>query len=129
VLWPPHCVQGRRGAELHPDLDRSRITKIFPKGTDAAIDSYSGFWDNGRRKATGLGDWLRSRGIRSVYVLGLATDYCVKATAIDAVGEGFTTYLIEDGCRAVELTPGDGDRAIEEMRSVGVVILTSQQLD
>ena len=128
VLWPPHCVQGSRGAALHDDLAQDRITKVFPKGTDPAIDSYSGFWDNGRRKATGLGDWLRAQGVREVYVLGLATDYCVKATAIDAVGEGFETFLVEDGCRAVELQPGDGERAVDAMRAAGVVVLDSGQL-
>jgi len=128
VLWPPHCVAGTRGAELHHDLDRSRITKTFPKGTDATVDSYSGFWDNGRRKSTGLAEWLRGQGVTKVYVLGLATDYCVKATAIDAVAEGFTTYVIEDGCRAVEIMPGDGERAIDEMRAAGVTVIESGQL-
>ena len=128
VMWPPHCVQGSRGAAFHPDLDTSRIVHVFPKGTDASIDSYSGFWDNGQRKATGLGDWLRARGVTDVYVLGLATDYCVKATALDAVAEGFTTYLIEDGCRAVELHPGDGERAIEAMRAAGVIVVDSGQI-
>ncbi len=128
VLWPPHCVQGTRGAALHDALDQARIARVFPKGTDPAIDSYSGFWDNGKRKSTGLGDWLRAQGVTSVYVLGLATDYCVKATAIDAADEGFATFLIEDGCRAVELAPGDGDRAVEAMRAAGVVIVDSRQL-
>jgi nicotinamidase/pyrazinamidase len=128
VLWPAHCVQGTRGAAFHDELDTARIAQVFPKGTDPAIDSYSGFWDNGKRKATGLGDWLRAHGVTRVYVLGLATDYCVKATAIDAVGLGFTTYLVEDGCRAVELAPGDGERAIEAMRAAGVIVVDSGQI-
>jgi len=128
VLWPVHCVQDSDGAAFHPDLDRSRITKVFPKGTDPTVDSYSGFWDNGKRKSTGLADWLRAEGVTTVYVMGLATDYCVKWTAMDACSEGFTTYLIEDGCRPVELHPGDGERAIDEMRSVGVVVIESGQL-
>ena len=128
VLWPPHCVQGSRGAALHDDLDRGRIAHVFPKGTDPSVDSYSGFWDNGRRRSTGLADWLRARGVTTVYVLGLATDYCVKATALDAVGEGFTTYVVEDGCRAVELAPGDGERAIEAMRAAGVIVVDSGQI-
>jgi nicotinamidase/pyrazinamidase len=125
VLWPVHCVQGSRGAELHATLDAKRITKVFQKGTDPTVDSYSGFHDNGHRKATGLGDWLREHKIDQVYVLGLATDYCVKFTALDARTEGFDVFLIEDGCRAVELAPGDGDKAIAEMRDAGVTIVES----
>ena len=125
VLWPVHCVQGSHGAELHATLDAKRITKVFQKGTDPTVDSYSGFHDNGHRKATGLGDWLREQKIDQVYVLGLATDYCVKFTALDARKEGFDVFLIEDGCRAVELAPGDGDKAIAEMREAGVTIVES----
>ena len=128
VLWPVHCVQGSRGAELHADLERGRVAAVFPKGTDPAVDSYSGFWDNGQRKPTGLADWLRARGVIRVYVMGLATDYCVKATAIDACREGFTAYLIEDGCRAVARAPGDGERAIEAMREAGVIVVDSGQI-
>ena len=128
VMWPMHCVQDTRGAAFHDELEQGRIAKVFPKGTDAAIDSYSGFWDNGQRKATGLAEWLRAHAIDTVYVLGLATDYCVKATAIDATRAGFTTYLIEDGCRAVELASGDGERAIEAMRAAGVIVVDSGQI-
>ena len=128
VLWPVHCVQGSRGAEFHDDVDRARVAAVFPKGTDPTVDSYSGFWDNGQRHATGLGDWLRARGVTTVYVLGLATDYCVKFTAIDAARLGFTTYLIEDGCRAVDLAPGDGERAIDAMRAAGVIVVDSGQI-
>lgn len=127
VLWPVHCVQGSRGAAFHEDL-RAQITKVFQKGTDPTVDSYSGFWDNGKRKSTGLAPWLREQGVRSVFVLGLATDYCVKFTALDACSEGFATYLVEDGCRAVNLQPTDGDRAIDEMRSSGVVVVESNQI-
>src|SRR5262249_20450868 len=115
VLWPVHCVQVSPGAELAATLDTARIARVFPKGTDPAIDSYSGFFDNGHRKATGLGEHLRERGVTDVYVLGLATDYCVKATALDAVGLGFKTHLIADGCRGVNLKAGDVDRALAEM--------------
>src|SRR5690606_39603364 len=111
VLWPVHCVQGTRGAELHDDLDRSRLAAVFRKGVDPRIDSYSGFFDNGHRKATGLGDWLEQRGVRQLYVLGLATDYCVKFTVLDALELGYDVWVVEDGCRAVERAPGDGDRA------------------
>jgi nicotinamidase/pyrazinamidase len=90
---------------------------------DPAVDSYSGFFDNGRRHATGLGDWLRARQVTDVSVLGVATDYCVKFTALDAADLGFRTRLIVDGCRAVELAPGDGARALAELAAAGVAIV------
>src|SRR5512140_3150638 len=125
VLWPVHCVQHTPGAELHGKLERSRITEVFQKGTDPTVDSYSGFFDNDKRKATGLAEWLKERWIKQVYVMGLATDYCVKATALDARALGFDVFVIEDGCRAVELKPGDGERAIAEMRGMGCAIVES----
>lgn len=128
VLWPAHCVQGTPGAELVEGLDKDRIARVFQKGTDPDIDSYSGFYDNGHRKATGLTDFLREREVIDVYILGLATDYCVKFTALDARRDGFSAYLIEDGCRGVELAPGDVDTAIEDMRQGGVAILQSGQI-
>jgi nicotinamidase/pyrazinamidase len=128
VLWPVHCVDGTRGAALHDDLARDRIAAVFAKGTDATVDSYSGFWDNGQRKSTGLAEWLRARGVIAVSVLGLATDYCVRATAMDAVSAGFETTLIIDGCRAVDLVPGDGERAIAAMAAVGVTMRSSASI-
>jgi nicotinamidase/pyrazinamidase len=125
VLWPPHCVQDTRGAQLHDDLQRDKITEVFRKGTDRTIDSYSGFFDNAHRKSTGLADWLRERWITRVYVMGLATDYCVKATALDARDLGFDTWVIEDGCRTVDVGKGDGDRALAAMRTAGVTIVES----
>jgi nicotinamidase/pyrazinamidase len=128
VLWPDHCVQGTPGAEFHVDLDLSRITRVFRKGTDPAIDSYSGFFDNGHRKSTGLGEWLREQGVRDVFVMGLATDYCVRYTALDAKQFGFETYFIEDGSRGVELKAGDVAAAVEEMRSKGVKVVRSEEV-
>jgi nicotinamidase/pyrazinamidase len=128
VMWPAHCVQGTRGAELHAGLDRSRITEVFRKGTDPEIDSYSGFFDNGHRKATGMGDWLKQRGVTELYVLGLATDYCVKFTVLDALQLGFAVSVVVDGCRAVELQPGDGERAIAAMREAGATVITSRDI-
>jgi nicotinamidase/pyrazinamidase len=128
ILWPVHCVQGTPGAELHPDLVKDRIVRIFRKGTDRQIDSYSGFFDNGHRKATGLGDYLKSQSVTEVYVCGLATDYCVKFTALDAVELGFKTFFVKDASRGVNLTPGDVAGAISEMRSTGVAIAESSDL-
>jgi nicotinamidase/pyrazinamidase len=128
VLWPVHCVQNTRGAEFVSGLDAGKITKVFQKGTDPAIDSYSGFFDNGHRKKTGLGDWLSERKVQDVYVMGLATDYCVKFTAIDARGLGLNVFLIEDGCRGVNLKPGDVARAVEEMKNSGVNIMQSREV-
>jgi nicotinamidase/pyrazinamidase len=125
VLWPAHCVQGTHGAELHASFDQSRFQAVFRKGTDPAVDSYSGFFDNGKRKATGLDTWLHERRVDQLYVLGLATDYCVKYTVLDARALGFDVWLVEDGCRGVELAPGDSERAITEMREAGTTIVES----
>jgi nicotinamidase/pyrazinamidase len=125
TLWPVHCVQGTRGAELAPGLDKTRIARIFRKGTDPGIDSYSGLFDNGHRKSTGLGEWLRGQGVTEVFVCGLATDYCVKFTALDAAQFGFKAFLIEDASRGVNLRPGDVQNAIAEMRRAGVGIVQS----
>ena len=125
VMWPAHCVQWTGGAQFHPGLDTPRIHRVFPNGTDAGIDSYSGFFDNGKRKATGLGEWLRAQQVDDLLVCGLATDYCVKATAIDATQLGFRTVLIEDACRGVGLQAGDIPAALSAMREAGVIIATS----
>ena len=119
VLWPIHCVQGTWGAEFVDGLDVSRIDAVFRKGTEPGIDSYSGFYDNGHRKSTGLAEWLRDRGVTEVHVLGLALDYCVKFTVLDALREGFTVTLLREATRPVDLQPGDGERAVEAMREAG----------
>jgi nicotinamidase/pyrazinamidase len=128
IMWPDHCVQGTRGAEFLDGLDRTRWTEVFRKGTDQQIDSYSGFFDNGHRKATGLGDWLKSRGVTHVFIAGIATDYCVKFTAVDALNLGFKTTVIQDACRGVDLTPGDVQRAIDDMRNAGIEIQSESEI-
>ena len=128
ILWPVHCVQGTRGADFHPDLVRDRFARVFHKGTDPAADSYSCFFDNARRKSTGLGDYLKDRGAGEVYICGLATDYCVKFSALDAVDLGFQTHVIEDACRGVNLNAGDVSAAIEEMRRAGVDVVNSSEV-
>ncbi|GAB4324942.1 MAG: bifunctional nicotinamidase/pyrazinamidase [Candidatus Sumerlaeia bacterium] len=128
ILWPEHCVQDTRGAEFHPDLNLSGVDEVFRKGTDPRIDSYSAFFDNARRRATGLNAYLVEKGVREVFVCGLATDYCVKFTALDAVQLGYETALIEDACRGVELKPGDVAGALAAMQKAGVRILRSPDL-
>ncbi len=127
-LWPPHCVQETAGAEFVEKLDTSRVARTFLKGTDMEIDSYSGFFDNEHRRATGLGDYLKERGVTDVIIAGLATDYCVKYTALDAVMLGFDTTVVVDACRGVEVQEGDTARAVEEMAAAGVHITESRQL-
>ncbi|MDO7884068.1 bifunctional nicotinamidase/pyrazinamidase [Hymenobacter cheonanensis] len=100
-LWPDHCVQGSPGAALHPGLNLDRVEAIFRKGTDPELDSYSAFFDNGHRRATGLTGYLRARGITQVFVAGLATDYCVYYSAKDAHGEGFEVAVLEDASRGI----------------------------
>jgi len=123
VLWPIHCVQETWGAEFVANLDIDNITKVFQKGTDPTVDSYSGFYDNGRRKSTGMAEWLKEQGIDEVHVLGLATDFCVKFTVLDALQEGFKTSLIRAATRGVEMEAGDVERAVEEMLAAGAEIL------
>lgn len=101
VLWPDHCIQGTAGAALHKNFNLNKVEAIFRKGMDPDIDSYSGFYDNGYRKSTGLAGYLRERKVRKVYVVGLASDYCVFYTAKDAIKENFETYIIEDASRAI----------------------------
>ena len=128
VLWADHCVQHTPGASFHSALDVARFDAVVRKGIDSGIDSYSAFYDNGHLRDTGLGDLLRSRGVDHVYVLGLATDYCVKFSALDALASGFETSVVRDGCRAVELTPGDGEAALGEMADAGCTIVESLDL-
>ena len=129
IVWPDHCVQNTHGSEFVADLNRDLITKAFPKGTDPEVDSYSGFFDNDHRGATGLAAYLKDKNVTEVFVMGLATDYCVKFTALDAVQLGFKTKLVLDGCRGVELNAGDIEKAIEEMKHAGVEIVRSTEIE
>jgi nicotinamidase/pyrazinamidase len=128
VMWPNHCVQGTPGAEFHPQLDTNRVEAVFRKGTDKAVDSYSGFYDNAQRRSTGLLGYLKEKGVTEVDVVGLATDYCVKFTALDAAKAGFATTLIEDAARGVNLSPGDVAQAVEDMLAAGVKVVTSDAI-
>lgn len=128
ILWPVHCVQGSEGAEFHEDLNPIKWQAIFQKGKNPEVDSYSGFFDNARRGDTGLGDFLQNEGIMNVFVTGLAQDYCVKFTALDGVSLGFKTYLITDATKAVNLNPEDGEKALEELKKEGVILIESSAI-
>jgi nicotinamidase/pyrazinamidase len=129
VLWPDHCVQGTHGAEFAPALHAAGIHHVVRKGTDRTVDSYSGFFDNARRRDTGLAAFLTSRGVTRLVIVGLATDYCVKATALDARSLGLDVAVVREGVRAVELRPGDTERAFAEMRAAGVSIISEADVD
>lgn len=128
VLWPDHCVQNSPGASFHSALGVAGISQVVRKGTDPDIDSYSAFFDNGHRKDTGLSGYLRTHGVDRLTVMGLATDYCVRATVLDALSLGFDVSLVVDGCRAVDLAEGDGDRAVREMTDAGARVVTSDDI-
>lgn len=129
VLWPDHCVQNTHGADFAPGLKTDRFVQIFHKGSDHTIDSYSAFFDNEHRRATGLGDFLKHEGVTDVYLLGIATDYCIKYSAIDALHLGFKVHVIEDGCSGINLKPDDSKDALEEIKKLGVEIINSRDLE
>ncbi|WP_312076714.1 bifunctional nicotinamidase/pyrazinamidase [Chryseobacterium sp.] len=122
-MWPDHCVQGTHGAEFHPDLNIEKVTHTVQKGTNMLIDSYSGFQDNNHFMKTGLDDFLKYHDIKLVEIVGLALDYCVKFTAIDAVKNGYVTCVHFNGTRAVNVKPENGKDALFEMLQKGVTIL------
>ncbi|WP_084123623.1 bifunctional nicotinamidase/pyrazinamidase [Aquiflexum balticum] len=128
ILWPVHCVQGTFGAEFHKDLEKHHWKEVFQKGTNPRVDSYSGFFDNNRMGDTGLSSFLKKENVTDVYICGLATDYCVKFTVLDALEEGFKTFLVADATKAVNLNPGDYDLAIDEMLRKGATVVESNFL-
>ena len=128
ILWPPHCRQNTPGAEFKATLEIEKIQAVFFKGTDKNIDSYSTFFDNAHCRSTGLADYLKSKSVNAVYIAGLATDYCVKYSALDAIALDFKTYVIEDACRGVNLIDGDIENALDEMRARGIKIIQSQEI-
>jgi nicotinamidase/pyrazinamidase len=123
VLWPDHCVQGTVGAQFAERLELTDSTMVVRKGQVRSIDSYSGFFDNGHRHATELHARLQAAEIESLTLLGLATDYCVRFTALDAVQLGYQTRLVTDGCRGVNLHALDSQNALDELKAAGVELL------
>ena len=128
VLWPTHCVAGTPGATLVPSVRALTLAEVFRKGSDPTVDSYSGFFDNGKRRATGLADWLAERGITDLVVCGLALDYCVKFTILDALAIGLGVTLVRDATRAVDLQPGDGERALRAIEAAGAKVVDSSRV-
>ena len=127
VLWPDHCVQGSVGADFHPDLERVGCELVMRKGFRPSVDSYSAFFENDRRTPTGLTGYLRTRGLRHLYLVGLATDFCVAYSALDGRREGFEVTVIEDACRGIDLN-GSMENALTEMRQSGVRLAASHEV-
>ncbi|MHA6196873.1 bifunctional nicotinamidase/pyrazinamidase [Pseudomonas wadenswilerensis] len=127
VLWPDHCIQGSQGAEFHPGLDIPNTQLIVRKGGNPAVDSYSAFYEADQQTTTGLAGYLREKGVNTVYVAGLALDFCVAWTALHARREGFATYVVLDACRAID-SNDSLEQALAEMQDAGVIFIQSPQL-
>jgi nicotinamidase/pyrazinamidase len=127
TLWPDHCVQGTAGAEIHPALDLTATELILRKGFRKHIDSYSAFFENDKTTHTGLAGYLRDRGLKRIFLTGLATDYCVAYSALDAIKEGFQAFVILDACRAIDLE-GSLEAMTAKMKAAGVSIIVSGDL-
>jgi nicotinamidase/pyrazinamidase len=127
ILWPDHCVQGSAGADFHPDLNTTRAELILRKGFRPEIDSYSAFFENDQETPTGLTGYLRERAVDALFIVGLATDFCVKWSALDGREQGFTVHVIEDATRGID-TEGSLAAAWEAMEAAGVDVLSSEDL-
>lgn len=127
IWWPVHCVENTSGSEFHPNLDKN-IDNIIYKGNNKEIDSYSGFFDNGKLTKTNLDNILKKNNIKTIYIMGLATDFCVKFTVLDGLELGYEIFLIEDGCRGVNLQKNSSENAIKEMKNKGAIIIKSSDI-
>jgi len=128
ILWPKHCIQGSNGAQFISTLNQQAIHHIIRKGMDVDVDSYSGFYDNQKKHNTGLADYFRTQKITDVYIVGLAMDYCVKFTALDSIELGFSTYVIRDATRGVNLCEGDVEVAFALLKNAGCKIIDSHEI-
>lgn len=128
ILWPDHCIQNTLGSEFHPSLRTESIHKIIYKGTNPDIDSYSTFFDNEHKKNTGLAQYLEDQNVTEVYIMGLATDYCVLYSVLDARHLNIKTYVLQDGCFGIENNPGDIKKAYEKMQDAGATLLHSDDI-
>lgn len=129
ILWPKHCIQNTLGAEFSKALNKNTFDGVFSKGIDPVIDSYSTFFDNEKRRSTGLEEYLRDNQIHTLYILGLATDYCVKFSVLDACHLNFNVYVVVDGCRGIDLLAGDSARAFNEMEEAGAKLVYSHEIN
>ena len=128
ILWPVHCVQGTHGAEFAPGWEHGKVHKTFFKGIEKNTDSYSTFFDNAHRRSTGLHDFLKEYQISTLYIAGLATDYCVKFSVLDAIDLGFEIFVVTDACHAVNINPEDEIRALQEMERAGAHLVKSHEV-
>jgi nicotinamidase/pyrazinamidase len=128
VLWPDHCVEGTRGAEFHHELDQAPFRAVFRKGTNRSVDSYSALMENDHWTETGLRGYLEGLRARRLFVCGLATDFCVRFTVLDARQMGFEAVVISDACRGVDIPEGTAESAFQEMKQAGALILTSDEI-
>ena len=128
VLWPDHCVQGTGGADFHSDLNTDRAEMVVRKGYNPAIDSYSAFFENDHMTPTGLDGYLKSRGIKRLFMAGIATDFCVAYSAIDGCKTGYEVYVVEDGCRGIDLA-GSLAEAWKAMKGAGVKRIQSSDIE
>lgn len=128
VWWPVHCVQNEIGADFHPSLNRKVISEVFTKGENPQVDSYSAFFDNDKVSQTRLHAWLQEQQITQLFIMGIATDYCVKFTVLDALKLGYKVSVITDGCRGVNLSAMDSELALAEMSQQGATLLTTDSL-
>ena len=129
ILWPAHCVQGTWGSEFAPGWDCTEIDKVIYKGTEPLIDSYSTFYDNGFRKSTGLETYFKEKNIKDIFIAGLATEYCVTYSVIDALQLGFRVFVIVDACRGINLEPNDVEIALARMSRAGAALISFKDLN
>ena len=122
ILWPDHCIQDTYGSDFPKTLHTDKFDRIFHKGADKNIDSYSTFFDNGHLKSTGLDEYLKNEKVTKLYLVGLATDYCVKYSVFDASKLGYEVIVIEDGCRGVNLNPDDSKKALQEIGKLAKIV-------
>jgi nicotinamidase/pyrazinamidase len=128
ILWADHCVQNTQGSEFIKTLHVDQIDKIIQKGTDPELHSYSTFFDDAHKRATGLHSFLSEDGVGEVYILGLATDYCVKFSVLDAIDLGYKVFVVVDGCRGINLSPEDSEKAFAEMQKAGAHLVNSDEV-
>lgn len=128
ILWPVHCVQDTEGAAFAPGLNTENFEKIFYKGTNLEVDSYSTFFDNAHLKETGLSTYLKKRKVKDLYFAGVATEYCVLFSVLDALELGFKATMIRDACRPINLSPDDEKKAIEKMLQKGANVIIASEV-